>query len=125
MRKRQLPLPLWASLRPVWVELSKVVVVVAFRSLTYFSLVAFLPLYLRDETFPLLTGSRLLSLMLFAGVVGGVVGGYLSDRFGRKAVIVCSLTAASPLFFLFLNTSGPLSTLLLAWPAPLYWPLFP
>jgi MFS transporter, FSR family, fosmidomycin resistance protein len=113
-KEKPAPPPLWTNLRPVWRELTKVVLVVAFRSLTYFSLVAFLPLYLRDKDIPLLTGSRLLSLMLFAGVVGGVAGGYLSDLFGRKAVIVGSLIAASPLFFLFLSTSGPLSTLLLA-----------
>ena len=112
-KEKTVPPFLWISLRPVRIELTKLVLVVAFRSLTYFSLVAFLPLYLRERDIPLLTGSRLLSLMLFAGVVGGVVGGYLSDLFGRKAVIVGSLTLASPLFFLFLNTSGPLGTLLL------------
>jgi MFS transporter, FSR family, fosmidomycin resistance protein len=105
--------PFWVNLRPVWVELMKVVLVVAFRSLTYFSLVAFLPLYLRERNISLLTSSRLLSLMLFAGVFGGVIGGYLSDLFGRRAVIVGSLALTSPLFFVFLNTSGPSSTLLL------------
>lgn len=42
------------------------------------------------------------------------MGGYLSDLFGRKAVVVGSLLAASPFFYLFLGTSGPLSYLLLA-----------
>ena len=108
------PPPLWPTLRPVWPELTKVVLVVACRSLAYFSLVAFLPLYLQHENISLLTGSRLLFLMLASGAMGGMVGGYLSDLFGRKVVIVTSLMAASPLFHLFLGTGGALSYLFLA-----------
>lgn len=106
--------PLWPALRSTWAELTRVVLVVACRSLAYFGLVSFLPLYLQHENISLLTGSRLLFLMLFSGAVGGLVGGYLSDLFGRKAVIVGSLVAASPLFYLYLGSSGLLSYLLLA-----------
>ncbi|MCL6635292.1 MAG: MFS transporter [Peptococcaceae bacterium] len=108
------PPPLWSVLRSSWADLTRVVLVVACRSLAYFGLVSFLPLYLQHENISLLAGSRLLFLMLFAGAAGGLAGGYLSDLFGRKAVIVGSLAAASPLFYLFLGTSGPLSYLLLA-----------
>lgn len=107
------PPPLWPVLRSNWSELTKVVVVVACRSLAYFGLVAFLPLYLQHENISLIAGSRILFLMLLSGAVGGLVGGYLSDLVGRKAVIVVSLVAASPFFYLFLGTSGPLSYLCL------------
>ena len=105
---------IWPVLRSNWAELSKVVLVVACRSLAYFGLVSFLPLYLQHESISLLTGSRLIFIMLFSGAIGGLVGGYLSDLFGRKAVIVGSLVAASPLFYLYLGTSGLLSYVLLA-----------
>jgi MFS transporter, FSR family, fosmidomycin resistance protein len=108
------PQPLWTTIRPVWPELTKVVLVVAVRSLTMVSLVAFLPLYLQQKNIPLVHGSRLVSLMLFAGALGGLFGGHLSDRFGRKPVIVGSLVLASPLFHLFLGSSGPMSSVLLA-----------
>lgn len=111
---RPAPPPLWPALRSSWAELTRVVSVVAFRSLAYFGLVTFLPLYLQHQSVSLLTGSRLLFLMLFAGAVGGLAGGFISDLWGRKVVIVASLLAASPLFYLFLGTSGPLSYLLLA-----------
>lgn len=108
------PPPLWPVLRAAWSELTKVMLVVTCRSLAYFGLVSFLPLYLQHENISLLAGSRLLFLMLFSGAVGGLVGGYLSDLFGRKAVIVGSLVMASPLFYLFLGASGPFSYLLLS-----------
>ena len=85
---RQAPPSLSASLNAVWFELTKVVLVVACRSLAYFSLVAFLPLYLQQKDIPLLTGSRMLFVMLFSGAMVGLVGGHLSDRIGRKDVIV-------------------------------------
>lgn len=109
-----LPPPLWTVIQPVWTELGKVVLVVAVRSLTIVSLVAFLPLYLQYRNIPLVHGSRLLFLMLLSGAWGGLVGGHLSDRCGRKAVIVGSLIPAGPLLHLFLGTSGPLSYGLLA-----------
>lgn len=52
--------------------------------------------------------------MLFCGAIGGIIGGYLSDRFGRKKLIVISLIATTPLLFGFLYTSGLTSTILLA-----------
>jgi MFS transporter, FSR family, fosmidomycin resistance protein len=108
------PAPLLSVLGPAWRELSKVVLVVALRSLTYFSLVAFLPLYLQHRNVQLISGSRLLFVMLSAGAMGGLAGGYLSDLFGRKSVIVGSLVLTSPLFYVFLHANGPPSYLLLA-----------
>ena len=112
-QEKAAPPPLWPVLRANWSELTKVVLVVACRSLAYFGLVAFLPLYLQHENISLVAGSRILFLMLFSGALGGLAGGYLSDLIGRKAVIVGSLAAASPLFYLFLATGGPLSYLCL------------
>jgi len=40
--------------------------------------------------------SRLLTLFLLAGAVGGLIGGTLADRVGRDRVIVTSLLVSSP-----------------------------
>jgi Xaa-Pro dipeptidase len=44
--------------------------------------------------------------MAFAGAVGGLVGGYLSDRYGRRPIIFCSFALASPLFFAAIHLPG-------------------
>lgn len=98
--------PILPVLRVVWFELTKVVLIVACRSLTYFGLIAFLPLYFQTQNISIVDSSYLLFIMLFAGAMGGVFGGYLSDKIGRKLVIMCSLILASPFFYIFLHTSG-------------------
>ena len=108
------PTPLLPVLRDSWRELGKIIIVVALRSLAYFGLIAFLPLYLQSTHVSLGLGSWLLFIMLFAGAMGGLMGGYLSDWCGRKQVIVGSLFLASPLLYLFLNTNGFLSYVFLA-----------
>lgn len=108
------PPPLREAFTGVGADLTKVVLVVATRSLAYFGLVSFLPLYLQQANVSLVTGSRLLFLMLFSGAMGGLVGGHLSDVFGRKPVIVGSLLLATPLFYLFLNSEGIFSFVFLS-----------
>ena len=106
--------PLWPIITKVWRELAKIMLVISCRSLSFFGLVAFLPLYLLHRDVEHLAGSRLLFLMLFSGALGGLIGGYLSDIFGRKIVIAGSLIMACPLFNLFLLSSGPLSYVFLS-----------
>lgn len=105
--------PFLPALRAAWPELTKIVLVVSLRSLAYFGLIAFLPLFLQARGVSLLHSGRLLFLMLFAGAAGGMLGGSLSDRVGRKAVTVVSLALSTPLFLLFRTTEGPLAVILL------------
>lgn len=96
-------------IRRDWFELTKIMLIVALRSLTYFSLIAFLPLYLQLRNISLVSGSRLIFLMLLAGSIGGLIGGFLADKYGRKTVAMVSLLLTSPFLFLFLKTTGPIS----------------
>lgn len=48
------------------------------------------------------------------GVLGQIAGGHISDRIGRRPVIVFSLLVGGAVFYCFLLTSGLLSVLFLA-----------
>jgi MFS transporter, FSR family, fosmidomycin resistance protein len=95
-------------------ELTKIMLIVAFRSLTYFSLIAFLPIYLQQKGISIVRGGQMVFLMLFTGSLGGLLGGFLADKIGRKIVIVFSLSLATPFFYLFLISVGWLSIIFLA-----------
>lgn len=96
------------------VEIIKIMSVVMTRSMTYFGMVSFLPLYLQAMNYPLLLAGKLLFIMLFTGALGGLAGGYLSDLAGRKPVISVSLLSATILFYLFTQTGGTVGYVLLA-----------
>ena len=109
------------SLRDVWLpiraaarDLSALVAVIAVRSLAYAGLLTMLPLYFAERKMASIAASHLVTLMLSAGAAGGILGGFLSDRFGRKPLIVVSLMLATPFFFAFQFTQGALSLVFLA-----------
>ena len=89
--------PLMAALRPAFRELSKLVLIIAIRTVTFSGLVAFLPLYMQQKGVSLTANAHLLFILLLSGAAGGIAGGYLSDRFGKNIVIFLSL-AVSPVF---------------------------
>ena len=107
---REVLLPIRAAAR----ELSALVAVIAVRSLAYTGMLTLLPLYFAERQMTRIAASHLVTIMLLAGAAGGVLGGFLSDRYGRKSLIVISLMLATPFFFAFLYTRGVLSTVFLA-----------
>ena len=74
----------------------------------------FLPLYLVTRGESLFLATAVASIWLGTGVLGQIAGGHISDRVGRRPVIVFSLWVGGGLFYGFLMTSGPLSVLFLA-----------
>jgi FSR family fosmidomycin resistance protein-like MFS transporter len=97
-----------------WRELVILSLLVTLRSWTYQGFVIYLPLFLQGKGIPLTVGSRLLFVFLFSGAIAGLLGGHLSDRWGRKRVIAGSLLLFSPFMFLALWVSGPWVPLLMA-----------
>jgi FSR family fosmidomycin resistance protein-like MFS transporter len=90
-----------------YVQIAILLPFIFLRSSIAAGLTTYIPLYYADY----LGGSRLyasylLSAFLLAGVVGTLVGGILSDRFGRKTVIIGSMILVLPLLSLFQYTSG-------------------
>ncbi|EHQ90256.1 MFS transporter [Desulfosporosinus youngiae] len=102
------------SLKNARTELLAITSVIAIRALAYTGLLTILPLYFHAQNLSSIASSHLVFIMLFSGAIGGILGGYISDRYGRKLLIVSSLVLATPLFFGFTHTQGTLSVVFLA-----------
>jgi FSR family fosmidomycin resistance protein-like MFS transporter len=80
--------------------------VIAFRSLAWFGLVTFVPLWEVSLGHSKAHGNHLLALMLLAGGLGTIVAGPAADRFGRRPVLLASLVATAPLILVFVLVGG-------------------
>ena len=79
--------------------------ITAFRSIAIQSAVTFLPLYFVARGEPLLVATTIASFWLGVGVLGQLAGGHLSDRVGRRQVIVTSLLAGGLLYALIARST--------------------
>lgn len=80
--------------------------IVVLRSVIILTHILFLPLLLRGRGHSLLLGG--VAVLLFGGIgsLGGLAGGMLSDRIGRREVMALSLALGVPLLLIFdLTTS--------------------
>jgi MFS transporter, FSR family, fosmidomycin resistance protein len=83
--------------------------VVVVRSGVNQAVANFLPLLISHRSRDLLAGAVPLTLFLLAGALGGLAGGPLADRFGRRNVILWSMVPTAPLLYGFLHLHGPAS----------------
>ena len=104
----------WRSVKAARGELSAIISVISIRSLSYTGMLTMLPLYFQSQKMSNIAASRLLTVMLFAGAVGGLLGGFISDYYGRKPLISGSLILSTPLFLAFFYTEGTISIVFLA-----------
>jgi len=111
-------LPRLATLRPVG-ELGRggagetragamlvLVGVIALRSVAWFALLAFVPLWIVSQGGSKAQGNRELSLMLVAGVVGTLLLGPIADRVGLRPTLVVTQAMLPPLILVFLEVGG-------------------
>jgi FSR family fosmidomycin resistance protein-like MFS transporter len=92
-----------------WGPFARMMGAVAMRSFVYFGLITFVAeYYVRVLGTSPAVGNAALSVMLFAGGAGTLLGGSLADRFGRRAVLAGSMLLLSPLIYAF-TLSGPLT----------------
>ncbi len=96
-----------AARRKIAGPLSILISIISVRAMVQTGLVTFIPLYFislsQDNKG---YAAFLLSVFLFAGAVGTLLGGRLGDRFDRKLVVGGSLIVVTPLLLLFLNSTG-------------------
>jgi FSR family fosmidomycin resistance protein-like MFS transporter len=80
--------------------------VIALRSVAWFALITFVPLWEVHLGHSKAHGNHLLALMLFAGGIGTLVMGPLADRLGRRPVLLASVVLTSPLIYVYLAVGG-------------------
>jgi FSR family fosmidomycin resistance protein-like MFS transporter len=83
------------------------------REFTRIAVVTFLPIFLAMQGRSLAAGGITLALFSMAGALGGMVGGSLSDAWGRKTVILASGLLCVPLLHGMFLTDGLVSLLFL------------
>ena len=80
--------------------------VVAFRSVAWFGLITFVPLWEVSLGHSKAYGNHLLSLMLLAGGAGTLLAGPLADRLGRRPIQLVSVLALPPLILTYVIVGG-------------------
>jgi FSR family fosmidomycin resistance protein-like MFS transporter len=91
-----------------WLPAGLVVFLCSLRAWTYVGIITYLPslLILGQNGIDTVTTSLIVTVMLFIGVSGQIAGGYLSDRFGRKNMLVFGFASAVPFFCFIFLTKG-------------------
>ena len=103
-----------AALRQNRVGLMRLMGLIMSRSTLVHCMLALLPFLFRARGAPATEGAAALTAMILSGAVGGMVGGYLSDRYGRRLVLFVSFAIAAPLFLAAIMSTGPATIVFLA-----------
>ncbi len=88
--------------------------IVVLRSIVISSYQTFIPLLLNQRGGSIVAGGAAVFLFGGVGAIGGVSGGTLSDRIGRRRMVALSLILSAPLLLAFVRTHGPLAYVFLA-----------
>ncbi len=81
-------------------------VVVVIRTMAGIGFTMFLPVLMAKRGMSLITGGIVLTMFTAAGVIGGFIGGLVSDRLGRARVIWTTVLLTTPFLYGFLHTDG-------------------
>jgi MFS transporter, FSR family, fosmidomycin resistance protein len=85
--------------------------VIVLRSIAWFALLAFVPLWVVSLGHSKADGNRLLFLMLLAGAVGTLALGPVADRIGLRRTLVVTQALLAPLILVFVYVGGVLGAL--------------
>ncbi len=80
--------------------------IVGLNSMTVLSTMTIVPVMWEQWNRPTFENAGLLSVLFIAGTFGNIAGGYLSDTFGPKPIIIGSALLSSTWMVLFLKTQN-------------------
>ena len=80
--------------------------VIGLRSVAWFGLITFVPLWVVSLGSSEADGNRLLSLMLLAGAVGTLLLGPIADRFGLRRTLLVAQALLAPMILVFVLVGG-------------------
>jgi FSR family fosmidomycin resistance protein-like MFS transporter len=80
--------------------------VIGLRSVAWFGLLTFVPLWVVSLGNSEADGNRMLSLMLVAGAVGTLLLGPLADRFGLRRTLLVAQAMLTPMILVFVLVGG-------------------
>jgi FSR family fosmidomycin resistance protein-like MFS transporter len=107
------PASLWASLEGQARPLLLITAIVALRSVSSVGFGFYLTMLGKERGLSLVAGSFSLGVYSIAGVLGGLVAGYLAGRIAYRPLVWVSLLLSVPGLYGFLHTTGLVSYLLL------------
>jgi FSR family fosmidomycin resistance protein-like MFS transporter len=102
----KLGLPVRDALRAMRAFMLPLAGILFSRAFMSASITTYLPTYLNSEGADLWIAGASLSILEAAGVVGVLVGGSISDRVGRRIILLISMIATPLLAVVFLLASG-------------------
>lgn len=88
--------------------------IVVLRSIVISAYQTFLPLLLQERGGSIVAGGVAVFLFGGVGALGGLTGGVLSDRIGRKQLLMLSMVLGTPLLLAFIQSRGPWAYVFLA-----------
>jgi len=103
-----------SDLRAAFAPLFVLWLIVVLRSVIISAYQTFLPLLLQQRGGSIVEGGWAVFLFGGIGALGGISGGTLSDRYGRRRMLGLSLILGVPMLYAFIRTSGPLAYVFLA-----------
>jgi MFS transporter, FSR family, fosmidomycin resistance protein len=106
-------LSLTAAFKGTHTSMALLFAIAVIREVTRLAVVTFLPILLAQQGRSLVAGGITLALFSMGGALGGMIGGSLSDTWGRKAVILGSGLLCVPFLYGMFYTEGLLSMICL------------
>ena len=101
----------------MWGPFGRLTAVVIGRSILFYALNTFIPLYwINVLNQSKVAGGTALTVFAAAGVIGNLVGGRLSDRYGHRRIMRLSFAVMIPMLPLLVYTTAPIAAMLVLIP---------